>query len=147
MVQEKNLKAASGYFMLLIAFACLVGAVVSLLMENPFVGVPLMLLFVFIIRGLFIVNPNEAKVLTLFGKYVGTVKDNGMLWANPFYLRQNISLRARNMNGQSSNDAFAVSLTFQTVTAAISIGFPILSFTFKDCPFIFRARSEIFCRR
>ena len=101
MVQEKNLKAASGYFMLLIAFACLVGAVVSLLMENPFVGVPLMLLFVFIIRGLFIVNPNEAKVLTLFGKYVGTVKDNGMLWANPFYLRQNISLRARNMNGQS----------------------------------------------
>ncbi len=101
MVHEKNLKAPSGYLMLLIALVSLGAAVISLILENPFVGVSLMLLFAFIIRGLFIVNPNEAKVLTLFGKYVGTVKDNGMLWANPFYLRQNISLRARNMNGQS----------------------------------------------
>jgi len=54
-----------------------------------------------LIRGVFIVNPNEAKVMMLFGKYTGTVRDNGLLWANPFLLRQSISLRARNLNGTS----------------------------------------------
>lgn len=101
MVQEKNLKAPSGYLMLVLALACISGAIPSLIMEQPFIGAPLIVLFAFIIRGLFIVNPNEAKVMTLFGKYVGTVKDNGLLWANPFYLRQTISMRARNLNGQS----------------------------------------------
>ncbi|NJD10020.1 MAG: SPFH domain-containing protein [Gemmatimonadetes bacterium] len=46
--------------------------------------------------GLFIVNPNEAKVLQLFGKYAGTVKQQGLWWANPFYSKRKISLRVRN---------------------------------------------------
>ena len=46
--------------------------------------------------GLFMVNPNEAKVLQLFGKYVGTVKNPGLRWANPFYSKHAISLRIRN---------------------------------------------------
>jgi regulator of protease activity HflC (stomatin/prohibitin superfamily) len=47
-------------------------------------------------RGLFIVNPNEAKVLQLFGRYSGTVKEAGLKWANPLLLRQPISQRVRN---------------------------------------------------
>jgi regulator of protease activity HflC (stomatin/prohibitin superfamily) len=46
--------------------------------------------------GLFIVNPNEARVLQLFGKYSGTVKDSGLRWANPFFIKRKISLRVRN---------------------------------------------------
>ena len=46
--------------------------------------------------GLFIVNPNEAKVLQLFGKYVGTVHEQGLKWANPFYSKRKISVRVRN---------------------------------------------------
>src|SRR5215212_7636431 len=46
--------------------------------------------------GLFIVNPNEAKVLQFFGSYVGTVRQPGLKWANPFYLKRKISLRIRN---------------------------------------------------
>src|SRR5687767_14094955 len=46
--------------------------------------------------GLFIVNPNEGKVLQLFGDYVGTVKIAGLRWANPFYTKRRISLRVRN---------------------------------------------------
>ncbi len=46
--------------------------------------------------GLFTVQPNEAKVLTLFGRYVGTVRDAGLWWANPFYAKKRISLRVRN---------------------------------------------------
>ena len=46
--------------------------------------------------GLFSVQPNQAKVLTLFGEYVGTVKTPGLWWANPFFIKRSISLRVRN---------------------------------------------------
>lgn len=46
--------------------------------------------------GLFIVQPNQAKVMTFFGSYVGTVKTNGLQWTIPFFIRKNISLRIRN---------------------------------------------------
>lgn len=46
--------------------------------------------------GYFIVNPNEAKVLQLFGEYVGTVRDPGLRYANPFYSKRRVSTRVRN---------------------------------------------------
>lgn len=46
--------------------------------------------------GHFVVNPNEAKVLQLFGKYVGTVRQPGLRWANPFYSKVKVSTRVRN---------------------------------------------------
>ncbi len=46
--------------------------------------------------GIFVVNPNEAKVLTLFGRYIGSAKDPGIWFANPFAIKQKISLRVRN---------------------------------------------------
>jgi len=46
--------------------------------------------------GFFVVNPNEAKVLQIFGKYVGTVKTPGLRWANPFFSKRRISQRIRN---------------------------------------------------
>jgi len=50
----------------------------------------------FMFRGCFAVNPNEARVLQLFGKYAGTVKQDGFHWANPLLHRRRISLRVRN---------------------------------------------------
>jgi regulator of protease activity HflC (stomatin/prohibitin superfamily) len=52
--------------------------------------------------GLFTVNPNEAKVLQLFGKYVGTVKEAGFHWANPFFKKALISLRVRNFETEKT---------------------------------------------
>jgi regulator of protease activity HflC (stomatin/prohibitin superfamily) len=48
------------------------------------------------IMGLYMVEPNQAAVLSLFGKYVGTVKEQGLRWNNPFYSKKKISLRTRN---------------------------------------------------
>ena len=45
-----------------------------------------------------IIQPNHARVLTFFGRYVGTVRDNGFFWTNPFYMRKKMSLRADNMD-------------------------------------------------
>jgi ribosomal protein S15P/S13E len=52
------------------------------------------------LAGLFVVNPNEAKVLQFFGAYAGTVKSPGLRWANPFYTKRRISLRIRNFESQ-----------------------------------------------
>ena len=50
----------------------------------------------FCLVGLYMVEPNQAAVLSLFGKYVGTVKDNGLRWNNPFYGKRKVSQRVRN---------------------------------------------------
>jgi regulator of protease activity HflC (stomatin/prohibitin superfamily) len=49
-----------------------------------------------LLRGFFVVNPNEGKLLQLFGDYKGTVKRPGLRWANPFYTKRRVSLRVRN---------------------------------------------------
>jgi regulator of protease activity HflC (stomatin/prohibitin superfamily) len=54
---------------------------------------------VFMITGFFTLQPNESAVLTLFGAYRGTTRQNGFLWTNPFYRKLKISLRVRNLNG------------------------------------------------
>lgn len=57
--------------------------------------------------GFFMVHPNEAKVLQLFGKYVGTARDPGLRWANPFFSKVSVSTRVRNFESSTLkvNDA------------------------------------------
>ncbi|GMU43459.1 MAG: membrane protein [Lysobacterales bacterium] len=50
----------------------------------------------FLLFGLFMVQPNNAVVLQLFGRYVGTTRDEGLRWANPFFSKRPVSLRVRN---------------------------------------------------
>ncbi len=59
-------------------------------------SVLLAVVVVFAMTGLYTVQPNQAAVLSLFGKYVGTVKDNGLRWNNPFFTKRKVSLRVRN---------------------------------------------------
>lgn len=59
------------------------------------------LIWSMLLGGFFTLQPNIAAVLVLFGKYVGTVRDSGFHWANPFYNKHKISLRARNLNGET----------------------------------------------
>lgn len=59
-------------------------------------GIALVLGAIFLMLGLYKVEPNQAAVLDLFGKYVGTVKDNGLRWNSPFYGKKKVSLRVRN---------------------------------------------------
>jgi regulator of protease activity HflC (stomatin/prohibitin superfamily) len=51
---------------------------------------------IFLLVGLYMLEPNQAAVLSLFGKYVGTVKDPGLRWNNPFYAKRKVSQRVRN---------------------------------------------------
>ncbi len=63
-------------------------------------AVPAAMLFFFGLNGYFIIQPNEARVMILFGNYQGTVRESGFFWANPFLVRKAFSLRSRNLNGE-----------------------------------------------
>ena len=98
---EKTINPPSGYAAFALFLVLLVVAIGTLAVEQIAVGVIAAVVdFVLVLPGLVIVNPNESKVLTLFGKYVGTVKQDGFFWVNPFTVKKKVSLRAFNLNGQ-----------------------------------------------
>ena len=66
------------------------------------IAVVVLVLDVFLLAGLFVVNPNEARMLQLFGKYIGTVREPGIRWANPLYTKRHVSLRVRNFETERS---------------------------------------------
>jgi len=68
----------------------------------PFLLVPSVIAGVLVLAGLMAVGPNEARVCTLFGEYVGTVRQTGFFWVNPFFTKRPISLRIRNFETGSS---------------------------------------------
>lgn len=82
---------------LLAAWLFFGGAVTdSLTLARVLGSVALVLLGVLGMVGLYMVEPNQAAVVSLFGKYIGTVKDNGLRWNNPFYAKKKVSQRVRN---------------------------------------------------
>src|ERR1041384_5785112 len=99
---EKIKKPLSGYTALLLALLCLAVSVYCLLNIRygggmAFLLILFFLLFIFLIKGLMIIQPNHSRVLNFFGKYVGSVKENGLFFVNPLYSSYKISLRAQNM--------------------------------------------------
>ena len=103
MIQERERSAVSGLLMLLALLALLaVGVwrtIAEMQADNLKTGLAWALVAVFgafLLTGLFMVNPNEGRVLQLFGDYRGTVKEPGLRWANPFYTKKAISQRVRN---------------------------------------------------
>jgi regulator of protease activity HflC (stomatin/prohibitin superfamily) len=97
---EKLSKPTSGYIYLLIELALLAGAVFTFVNQQFIVGAAATLLFFVFMGGFFIVDPNKAVVLLLFGEYKGTVKGNGFFWVNPFMIKRKISLRVRNFENK-----------------------------------------------
>jgi regulator of protease activity HflC (stomatin/prohibitin superfamily) len=98
---EKIITPPSGYAAFALFLILLALGIGTLAVEMFAVGVTALVVnFVLVLPGLVIVNPNESKVLTLFGKYVGTVKHDGFFWVNPFTVKRKVSLRAFNLNGQ-----------------------------------------------
>jgi regulator of protease activity HflC (stomatin/prohibitin superfamily) len=105
MIRERVRSTLSGWLMLPVLVTAFVATVVQLIRtlaagSGPsleVLGYLVLAAVLFIgFRGFFIVNPNEAKVLTLFGKYSGSVKRDGFHWANPLLTRRRLSLRVHN---------------------------------------------------
>lgn len=100
MKEEKIIVPANGYLMLLVFLILFIGGITLLIsQQNPWYAL-LILTAVITAIGFIMVQPNNSRVLLLFGKYVGTVKKNGFYWVNPFYTKKKISLRASNFDSE-----------------------------------------------
>lgn len=108
-MKEKSIGSLPGIPALLATLALMLGGVASLIAAAALLksstggGVPLLLAGIALVTvgivlscGLYMIQPNQAAVLNLFGKYVGTVKDNGLRWNNPFFGKRKVSQRVRN---------------------------------------------------
>jgi regulator of protease activity HflC (stomatin/prohibitin superfamily) len=113
MTKEKAIQVTSGWSMLglnlglilggaLLSILCITAAAntYEALALGLFVTIPLSIAGVIMLFGHFALQPNEARVLTLFGTYVGTVRDSGFFWTNPFMTKSKLSLRTRNLESQ-----------------------------------------------
>lgn len=98
MKTEKEFTPMNGYMMILLSLAMILVPIPLLVMTKVFAFIALIIIGIFMLMGAFVVNPNESMVITLFGAYKGTVLKNGFFWANPFFTKKKISLRARNID-------------------------------------------------
>ncbi len=98
MKTEKTIQPFSGYLILLVSLVILTFSFLNFPFHWIHIGYGIFgaLVGFFLLSGFMAIQPNSARVLTLFGDYVGTVKGSGFFWANPFFLKKNISLRAHN---------------------------------------------------
>ena len=104
--QEKDFKGLrlSGFFMILIQIIIIAAMIfVGYRFEsNPglflFSEIVLLTLLFFSLIGFVMIEPNEARVMIFFGKYKGTLKQNGFFWVNPFYVKKKLVIRARNLD-------------------------------------------------
>ena len=130
---ERLARVMSAFPMLIVELAILGGVIaafgVGVPEESPgyiATGSILVVVLVFVAAGFFIVQPNHAKVLVFFGRYVGTVRDNGFFWTNPLYTKADLSLRIRNFDSDvlKVNDAvgnpveIAAVITWQVLDTA-----------------------------
>jgi regulator of protease activity HflC (stomatin/prohibitin superfamily) len=100
MKSEKIINPLNGYLFIVLVFALFGLAGYFIYLQRPVAGVLLIVLAVFLAKGLTIISPNNAKVLLLFGKYQGSIKSNGLFWVNPFFGAITITLRARNFESE-----------------------------------------------
>jgi regulator of protease activity HflC (stomatin/prohibitin superfamily) len=97
---EKKFTPASGYLLVLIELVLLAAVIFGALRGMVIPSAIGALVFVFLLTGFLVVNPNESSILVLFGAYKGSVKTNGFYWVNPFFVKKRISLRARNIDSE-----------------------------------------------
>ena len=103
MIREEVRPVSSGYLMIGVLLVAQLATAYAIFVSLRAMAVPALIVAVLASvivlifwAGLFMVHPNEAKVMQLFGKYVGTTHDSGLKWANPFFAKSAVSTRIRN---------------------------------------------------
>ena len=92
---EKTIKPTSGWAMLLVLLLLVAAGIFLMAMRQFPLGIAaLAIAFMFIAPGFIAIEPNSGRVLTLFGSYIGSIKESGFFFTNPFYTKNKITLRA-----------------------------------------------------
>ncbi|HSQ76442.1 MAG TPA: SPFH domain-containing protein [Bacteroidota bacterium] len=106
-IREFQAKKINGFLALLVIillWAAAAWILVDLIQNNQpvllWVDIPLMIVAALLLGGLYVVQPNEARVLVFFGRYIGSVRESGFWYSNPFAIKRHVSLRIRNFNSE-----------------------------------------------
>jgi regulator of protease activity HflC (stomatin/prohibitin superfamily) len=94
-MKERRVYVLPGLVVAAVSWALVIFAIFLMTRGHAWPGLGALVVGLFGMAGLFIVNPNEARVMQLFGRYVGTVREPGLCFANPLYTRSKISVRVR----------------------------------------------------
>ena len=100
MKKEKIIVPANGYLMLFAFLILFFGSIALIPITETGWSVFGIITALVLAFGFLMVEPNGSRVLLLFGKYIGTIKQNGFYWVNPFYTKKKISLRASNFDSE-----------------------------------------------
>ncbi|MBU2919720.1 SPFH domain-containing protein [Winogradskyella psychrotolerans] len=100
MKEEKIIVPANGYLMLFLFLILFLGSIALIPITETGWSVFGIIAALILAFGFLMVQPNGSRVLLLFGKYVGTIKQNGFYWVNPFFTKKKISLRASNFDSE-----------------------------------------------
>lgn len=151
-IEEKTRKAASGWlslFLLLAALALDIVLFVVGVAAGPIVWLiiassALFPFIFFLFIGLFTISPNEARVLQLFGRYIGTVHDPGLRYANPLYTKRRVSVRVRNFETERSkvNDTDGNPIEMAAVVVWKVVDTAVAAFEVDDYVNFVRVQSE-----
>jgi regulator of protease activity HflC (stomatin/prohibitin superfamily) len=98
--EEVDFKSSSGYTALVLMFIALAAIPLSVVLRLPGFALLAVLVFVFLAKGMYMLQPNQSALLMLFGSYRGTDYSTGLRWANPFFNKTKVSLRLRNFNSE-----------------------------------------------
>src|SRR6478752_2057500 len=98
--EEVDFKSSSGYTALVIMFIAIIAIPVSIFGRMPPIALVAVITFIFIAKGMYMLQPNQSALIMLFGSYRGTDYSTGLRWANPFFNKVKVSLRLRNFNSE-----------------------------------------------
>ncbi|MDQ0225005.1 SPFH domain-containing protein [Metabacillus niabensis] len=99
-MKENKVFQLNGFIGVLAILLFLALSVFMLINETIGLAIPLLIITVFLASGMTIVQPNKAVVVTFFGRYLGTIRENGLFLTVPLTVRRNVSLRVRNFNSK-----------------------------------------------
>ena len=98
--QEVDFKSSSGYMALVFIFIALLAIPGGFVVRLPLISVLAIIALLFLIKGIYMLQPNQSALMMLFGDYRGTDYSTGLRWANPFLNKTKVSLRLRNFNSE-----------------------------------------------
>jgi regulator of protease activity HflC (stomatin/prohibitin superfamily) len=98
--EEVEFKSTSGYTALVMMFLSLLAIPFFIFARMPVISVIALILFFFLLKGIYMLQPNQSALLMLFGDYRGTDYSSGLRWANPFFNKMKVSVRLRNFNSE-----------------------------------------------
>jgi SPFH domain/Band 7 family protein len=98
--EELQYHSSSGYTAMVFAFLAVLLIPTSIAMRMPVVAVLAIFALIILVKGVYMLQPNQSALLMLFGEYRGTDYSTGLRWANPFFNKTKVSLRLRNFNSE-----------------------------------------------